>query len=125
MLRNILASTAVVALVSTGAIAETATPKPNMSDQETSASGIYELETSTLAQEAAKGFLASNMIGEAVMTGEGESAEEIGDINDILVDRDGAVSGHAAAASGHAAAGLLRFLLLPEASGCRARPQKR
>ena len=91
MLRNILASTAVVALVSTGAIAETATPKPNMSDQETSASGIYELETSTLAQEAAKGFLASNMIGEAVMTGEGESAEEIGDINDILVDRDGAV----------------------------------
>lgn len=91
MLRNILASTAVIALISTGAIAETATPKPNMSGQEANASGIYEMETSTLAQKAAKGFLASNMIGEAVMTGEGDSAEEIGDINDILVDRDGAV----------------------------------
>lgn len=91
MLRNILASTAIVALISTGAIAETATPKPNMSGQETNASGIYELETSTLAQVAAKGFLASNMIGQAVMTGDGDSAEEVGDINDILVDRDGSV----------------------------------
>ncbi|SDU32345.1 PRC-barrel domain-containing protein [Stappia sp. ES.058] len=91
MLRNILASTAVVALISTGAIAETATSKADMSGNEAMSSGIYEFQMDTLSETSTKGFLASNMIGKAVMAGDGEDADQIGDINDVVVDRDGSV----------------------------------
>ncbi|WP_029059253.1 PRC-barrel domain-containing protein [Stappia stellulata] len=98
MLRNILASTAIVALMTSGAIAQSETPRAKKADEQTMmqgenarGSGIYEFETDTVAQESARGFLVSNMIGESLMAGEGENAEEIGDINDIIVERDGSV----------------------------------
>lgn len=97
MLRTLLTTTALVAMVSTAAIAgNTATTSPGTTSPGTKAEagvsdGVYEFEFHTLAPSATTGFLASNMIGKAVMTGETDEAEEIGDINDVIIGRDGQV----------------------------------
>ncbi|MBN9669409.1 PRC-barrel domain-containing protein [Roseibium aggregatum] len=90
MLRTLLTSTALVATVVTGAIAaENVTVKADAVD--TRSSGFYEFEVQTLAPDATTGFLASNMIGKSVMTDNTDEAEAIGDINDVVIDREGEV----------------------------------
>lgn len=93
MLRHLLASTALVVAVTAGAYAET---KPQVNAEgdaaQVNAVGVYEFEMNTIAPSSAtSGFLASNMIGESVMTGETDEAESIGDINDVVIGRDGNV----------------------------------
>ena len=39
----------------------------------------------------ADGYLATNMIGESVYNGTGDNAENIGDVNDIVIDKEGEV----------------------------------
>ncbi|MEO9525964.1 PRC-barrel domain-containing protein [Roseibium sp.] len=92
MIRQLLATTALVATVATGAIAQSNTTVNTGAEAgDTQASGLYEFEVQTLAPNATTGFLATNMIGKAVMTGETDEAEEIGDINDVIIGRDGNV----------------------------------
>lgn len=92
MIRHLLATTAIAAVLSTGALAADNTAMDASQDaakqQET---GVMEFELHTLAPDATTGILASNMIGQAVMTGQTDEAEEIGDINDVVINRDGEV----------------------------------
>lgn len=92
MIRNLLATTAVAALMTTGALAQTATmPKAGAESSVENDIRVYEFEVQTLATDATSGILASNMIGESVMSGESDDAETIGDINDVVIGRDGNV----------------------------------
>ncbi|MEM5583865.1 PRC-barrel domain-containing protein [Roseibium sp. AS2] len=92
MILQLLATTALVATIATGAIAQSNTTVNTGAEAgDTQASGLYEFEVHTLAPNATTGFLATNMIGKAVMTGETDEAEEIGDINDVIIGRDGNV----------------------------------
>lgn len=79
MLRKLLASTAIVAVVASGAFAQTATPAAP--------------ETPAVQSPVVKadGQLASNIIGESVYNSKGENAESIGDVNDIVIGANGAI----------------------------------
>jgi sporulation protein YlmC with PRC-barrel domain len=86
MIRNFLATTAITTLVATGAFAQEATaPAP--------AEPAPMTQESTQAKPAMKadGHLASNIIGENVYNGTGDDAENIGDVNDIVISADGKV----------------------------------
>lgn len=81
MIRNLLATTALVTLVAGGAYAQQQ-PAPDPA------------ETTQPADPAAPvvqadGYLATNMIGENVYNGTGDNAENIGDVNDLVLAKDG------------------------------------
>ncbi len=86
MFRNLLATTAIATLMATAAYAQDATtPAP--------------ANPAPMTQEApaaapvarADGHLASNIIGETVYNGTGDQAENIGKVNDIVVNKDGGI----------------------------------
>ena len=86
MIRNLLATTAIVTLVSTGAFAEDTSstapaPAPVTQDANQAAAPMAH----------ADGHLASNIIGETVYNGTGDDAENIGDVNDIVIGSDGKI----------------------------------
>lgn len=92
MIRHLLATTALAAVLSTGALAaDNAAMDPAKDATQQQATGVMEFELHTLAPDATTGILASNMIGKAVMTGQTDEADEIGDINDVVISRDGEV----------------------------------
>lgn len=78
MIRKLLASTAVVGLLATGAYAQTTTPAPM------APAGTETMPAQPQIERAA-GHLASNIIGENVYNGLGDDAENIGEINDIVL----------------------------------------
>ena len=78
MIRTLLATTALATLVSMGAYAQEATT-PAPAEQVTPAAPIAKAE----------GHLATNIIGETVYNGPGEDAENIGEVNDIVIGKDG------------------------------------
>jgi sporulation protein YlmC with PRC-barrel domain len=83
MIRNLLATTALATLVSTGVFAQDATqpaqPAAPTTEQTAPAAPVVR----------ADGFLASKIIGETVYNGTGDDAEKIGDVNDIVIAADG------------------------------------
>lgn len=85
MIRKLLATTAVVALLGGGAFAQdTTAPAPTPAPAPT--------EVTPGASEViprADGMLASNIIGETVYNGTAEDAENIGDVNDLVLTPDG------------------------------------
>ena len=87
MIRNLLATTAVATLISTGAIAQTTTP----------AQPVTQDPAATMQQQdapmqiKAEGNLASNIIGEEVYNGTGDDAENIGEVNDLVIGKDGSI----------------------------------
>lgn len=87
MIRNLFATTAIATLLATGAFAqETTQPAP--------APAPAEVAPDTAAPAAiikADGHLASNLIGETVYNGTGDDAENIGDVNDLVIGADGGV----------------------------------
>ncbi len=91
MIRKLLATTAIVTLVSTGAFAQTttqpapATP-PAATDAAPAAGGAV-----TEAQTTGEGQLASNLIGENVYNGTGDDAATIGDVNDLVLSPEGQI----------------------------------
>jgi len=87
MIRNLLATSAIAALVATGAFAQTAT-QPAPADQ---APAMKTDQTAAPAVQPADGFLATNLIGENVYNGAGDDAENIGDVNDLRLDGKGMV----------------------------------
>ena len=88
MIRKLLATTAVTALLAGGAIAvaqEQPAPAP------APAAPAAEPATPVAPVVQADGFLASNIIGETVYNGTGDNAENIGDVNDLVIDKAGGV----------------------------------
>jgi sporulation protein YlmC with PRC-barrel domain len=87
MIHKLLATTALVTLLASGAHAQTATsPDP-------AAAPATEPATENAAPVApvarADGSLAANIIGEDVYNGSGDDAESIGKVSDIVFDKDG------------------------------------
>jgi sporulation protein YlmC with PRC-barrel domain len=85
MIRNLLATTAVAALLSTAAYAQdTTAPAPAAPDPTIQAPAEAPVVR-------ADGHLATNLIGETVYNGTGDDAENIGDVNDIVIGSNGEV----------------------------------
>jgi sporulation protein YlmC with PRC-barrel domain len=92
MIRTLLTTTAVATMIATGALAESSSATKVETDAATATpDGVYEFEFHTLSPDAVSGILASNLIGKSVMNGETDQAEAIGDINDVIITRDGKV----------------------------------
>lgn len=83
MIRNLLATTAIATLVATAAYAQQ------------NPATAPDAQTTQPADNMVKadGFLASNMIGENVYNGTNNDAEKIGDVNDIVLDKEGKSTG--------------------------------
>lgn len=83
MIRNLLATTAIAALLATGAYAQdTTAPAP-------APAAPAEVAPAPEIIPHADGFLAANIIGETVYNGTADDAENIGDVNDIVLSADG------------------------------------
>ncbi|MDW6023571.1 PRC-barrel domain-containing protein [Mesorhizobium sp. BAC0120] len=84
MIRNLLAATAVATVVAAGASAQQAPP-----------SGGNTMQPSAPAQTARpvqpEGYLASRLIGQSVYNGTDTNAKSIGDVNDLVIDKNGVV----------------------------------
>ena len=90
MIRKLLATTAVAALLSGGAIAvaqEQPAPAPVPAPAAPADPAVQAPEVIR-----ADGFLATNIIGETVYNGTSDEAENIGSVNDIVIDADGNVA---------------------------------
>jgi len=87
MIRNLFATTAIATLLATGAFAQEATkPAPAPAPTEVAPDAAAPAEIIK-----ADGHLASNLIGETVYNGAGEEAENIGDVNDLVIGADGGI----------------------------------
>lgn len=83
MIRKLLATTALVTLLASGAHAQTAaTPAPATAPAAENAA-----PAAPVVQ--ADGSLATNIVGESVYNGAGDNAETIGKVSDIVFDKDG------------------------------------
>lgn len=80
MIRKLLATTAIVTLMSTGAYAQTEPTADPMAPVEAAPNVIH-----------ADGHLASNIIGATVYNGTHDDAENIGSVNDIVIGEDGSL----------------------------------
>ncbi|MHB2267052.1 PRC-barrel domain-containing protein [Aliihoeflea sp. PC F10.4] len=89
MIRTLLATTAIAALLTTGAMAQTTAP----AEQDPAAAPMTDTAPAeameTPGPEAIEGHLASNIIGENVYSGVADDAENIGTVNDIVLDQEG------------------------------------
>ena len=82
MTRNLLATTALIALVATGAHAQNATtPAPAQTP------AVQEPAAAPAAR--AEGSIVTNIIGESVYNGTGDDTEDIGKVSDVVFDKDG------------------------------------
>ena len=90
MIRNLLASTALATLLATAAYAQQDPAAPATAPAETTQPAA---STDQAAQPVVKadGYLATNMIGENVYNGTGDDAVNIGDVNDMVIAKDGKV----------------------------------
>jgi sporulation protein YlmC with PRC-barrel domain len=98
MIRKLLATTAIITLVSTGAFAQATTTEPApatppaATDAAPAASDAAPAGGSVSeAQTTGEGQLASNLIGENVYNSTGEDAETIGDVNDLVLSPEGQI----------------------------------
>ena len=99
MIRNLLATTAVATLISTGAIAQTTTPTQPATQDPAAAT----MQQDAPMQIKAEGNLASNIIGEEVYNGTGDDAENIGEVNDLVIGKDGSIQAVVIGVGGFAA----------------------
>ncbi|MGB3500726.1 MAG: PRC-barrel domain-containing protein [Mesorhizobium sp.] len=82
MTRNLFASTAIAVLLATGAYAQT-TPAPEATPSQ--------VEAPVSSAATVEGHLASKLIGESVYNGTTDEAQNIGKVNDLVIDSDGKV----------------------------------
>lgn len=78
MIRKLLATTAIATLIAGGAYAQTNTTA------DTSTAG-------STAKPMSDAHLATNLIGSRVFNGAGDNAENVGEVNDLVVSKDGKV----------------------------------
>ena len=97
MIRKLLATTAILTVVSTGAFAQTTTPATEpapAAPAATEAAPAAPLAADVAVEQSevtADGQLASNLIGENVYNSTAEDAEKVGDVNDLVLSKDGMV----------------------------------
>ena len=85
MIRNLLATTAIATLLSTAVYAQdTTAPAP-------AAPATQDAAPAEAPIARADGFLATNLIGETVYNGTSDDAENIGEVNDIVIGSKGEV----------------------------------
>ena len=90
MIRNLLATTAIATLVATGAFAQDATtPAPDPAMPAPTETAPATDQAAQAPQLTGEGHLATQLIGESVYNGSGDQAENIGDVNDIVIGPDG------------------------------------
>ncbi|MBA3449053.1 MAG: PRC-barrel domain-containing protein [Pseudaminobacter sp.] len=85
MIRNLLATTALATLMATASYAQDTTAPA------TQAPATTETAPATAPVARADGHLASNLIGEKVYNGTADNAEHIGDVNDVVIGKNGEV----------------------------------
>jgi sporulation protein YlmC with PRC-barrel domain len=90
MLKNLMTATAMVALLTTGALAQNNTPAPAVPNAMAPSAGTPMLTTGYTP--AADDNLASHLIGAPVYASSDPDADKIGDINDLVVNDDGTVA---------------------------------
>lgn len=106
MIRTLLATTALAALLSSGALAQDATPvAPSATDtapattagdvesgamEETDINTPWDMATGYVAADTDN--LASRLIDQPVYSSSGDDAEEIGNITDLVFDQDGTIT---------------------------------
>lgn len=86
MIRKLLATTALATLIAGGAFAQTTTAPAPAAPAE-----IQQPADQAAPKMHADGYLATNLIGETVYNGTGDDAQNIGDVNDLVIDADGNV----------------------------------
>jgi sporulation protein YlmC with PRC-barrel domain len=87
MIRNLLATTAIATLLSTAAFAQdTTAPAPA-----SPAPATQDVAPAEAPITRADGYLATDIIGETVYNGTGDDAENIGEVNDIVIGADGKI----------------------------------
>ncbi|MBU0583189.1 MAG: PRC-barrel domain-containing protein [Alphaproteobacteria bacterium] len=91
MIRNLLATTALATLISTGAFAQEATAPAATTEPAPMTQDANPAIDANAQVERADGHLASNIIGEEVYNGTGDDAENIGEVNDIVISADGSI----------------------------------
>ncbi|WP_417582773.1 PRC-barrel domain-containing protein [Pelagibacterium sp.] len=97
MYRKLLASTALALVVTGGAFAqETAPAEPAMAPAEPTMEAPAETPQEPLVNASetginADGWLATEIIGETIYNSTGDDAEEIGDVNDFVLDQNGEI----------------------------------
>jgi sporulation protein YlmC with PRC-barrel domain len=97
MIRKLLATTAILTIVSTGAFAQATTttePVPVTPPAATEAAPAVPLADGVAvdqSQVSADGQLASNLIGENVYNSTADDATKVGDVNDLVLSKDGQV----------------------------------
>lgn len=98
MIRKLLATTAILTIVSTGAFAQTTAPTtepapatPSAATEAAPAAPIAPGVAVDQSEVTADGQLASNLIGENVYNSTAEDAEKVGDVNDLVLSKDGMV----------------------------------
>jgi len=90
MIRNLLAATAVATVIAAGAFAQETTPEPAPAAPADSTTPVP-MEQAAPAVAPAEGHLSTNIVGETVYNGTGEDAQNIGDVNNLVIDKDGKV----------------------------------
>lgn len=98
MIRKLLATTAIITIVSTGAYAQATTTEPvaatppAATEAAPAATGAAPATAAvTEATVTGEGNLASNIIGETVYNGTGDDASNVGEVNDLVISADGQV----------------------------------
>src|SRR5690606_30565628 len=91
MIRKLLATTAVTALMATGAYAQDTTQPAQDPASQTSPTQAPAAQPETPLVIKADGNLASNIIGKPVYNGTGDDAEKIGSVNDLVINPDGSI----------------------------------
>lgn len=87
MIRNLMATTALAVLLSTAAHAQEAAPAPAAPAPATQ--DVAPMTQDGAAVARSDGHLASAMIGETVYNGTGDDAENIGEVNDLVLNAEG------------------------------------
>lgn len=87
MIRNLLATTAVATLLATAAYAQETTTPPAAAPE----APMTQEGAPTAAVLPSDGHLASNLMSEDVYNGTADNAEKIGTVNDLVLNKDGAV----------------------------------
>jgi len=86
MFHKLLATTAIATLIAGSAYAQTTTAPAPAAPAE-----VQQPADQAAPAVRADGYLASNLIGETVYNGTGDDAQNIGDVNDLVINADGQV----------------------------------
>lgn len=112
MLKHIMLSTALTALVASGAVAQSDSPamsKPGSQAQSTTGANVSD-SAQFISSQSADQWLTSNFEGTDVI---GPNDEKIGDVNDVLFSKDGQIVAYIVGVGGFLGIGAKNVALAP------------